>query len=493
MRGGIIFIAIAFLTGCASRARVALPGSGGAPAVTAATALSAPAATALTNESLEAWIARQEPLSWAMMKRNISPAEPKQAGGPLPRKGVVVAALQKKDPDYYFHWVRDSAHVMLVMARAFALKREMADTKAVKTAWHDFLVLSRALQTQPSTFGFGEPRFQVDGQPDRLPWSRPQFDGPALRALAVLEALRASLLEPKDRALAEQILRADLDFIRDHWRERGFDLWEEYKGDGYHTRLVQLAALEQGGVYAAAHASAHLDRAGYARASQGLLTALEDHWDPARGFLRSQTVIVATDGWTAKQTDLDSAVIMAVVEAGRASGPHSVLDDRVHATVQVLEDLFRSLYPINARADVGLAYGRYKGDVYYGGNAFYFITAPFAEFFYQLGARLHAGATLTVTARNLKFVRAHLPAPFEVQIGQTLLASDSRHAAFARAMRQEGERILARLRLHTPSDGELSEQFDKTSGQPVSARGIGWSHSSLLSAFFTRAQTAVAR
>src|SRR5690242_817303 len=66
---------------------------------------------------LKEWMMAQEAKSWAHLQKNISPKEPKVEGGPPPLPGIVVAALSRQDPDYYFHWVRDSANVMTTVSK----------------------------------------------------------------------------------------------------------------------------------------------------------------------------------------------------------------------------------------------------------------------------------------------------------------------------------------------------------------------------------------
>ena len=450
-------------------------------------ACAAPPATSSTRststEPLATWMARQEERSWGHLLANISPAEPKQPGGPRPARGIVVGALSKKDPDYYFHWIRDSSTVMRVVVEVAAAERPYARSLDLAGVMGDFLSLTRTLQQAPSAHGLGEPRFNVDGTPDTLPWSRPQFDGPALRALAVLRYLRG-LGGPPDPATLE-VLGADLDFAATVWPRRGFDVWEEYNAENYHTRLVQLAALEQGADYLAGQRLQPDRVARYRDAAVRLEPLLDDHWDPARGFLRSQLVIVATDGYTAKKTDLDSAVIIAVIEADRQGPAHSVLDDRVQATVAVLEDLFRRTYPINARTDAGLAYGRYQGDIYYGGNPWFLITAYYAEFYYRLATRLKDGS-LAVTKRNLGFVRGLVGDA--VAVDTAIRPGEPLHGALVRRSIERGDAIMRRFQLHTPADGQIYEQFDKQTGAPASSRGIGWGHAALLSATLARAR-----
>ncbi len=453
-------------------------------------------ASAAAPVPLPDWLAQQEVRSWQHMLENISPQEPKRPGEAPPLAGIVVGALQKKDPDYYFHWVRDSSLVMHAAADAFARHRPYASRSQFDKQFGDFLALTQRLQSLPSKYGLGEPRYTVTGQVDTLPWSRPQFDGPALRALAVLDFLRtaeaAQLANADLQALATAILRTDLDFVTSVWNQRGFDAWEELRADSYHTRLLQLAALEKGAGWLERHGEPAERVAGYREVAQRLEPLLDDHWDPTRGFLRSQLAIAATDGYTAKKTDLDAEVIVAVVDADRDSPAHSVLDDRVQASVGVLEELFRTSYPINRRGDVGLGYGRYAGDVYYGGNPWVFITADFATFYYRLAARLQEGASLGVTARNAAFLRSALPESTWTQLkpGMALSPGAALQRQAIAAFTGKADRIMARLQLSTPADGQMYEQIDKHTGRPASSRGIGWSHAAFLEAVYERARLA---
>jgi glucoamylase len=441
---------------------------------------------------LSEWLPVQEQLSWQHLLENISPQMPKLAGEAPPVTGIVVAALQVKDPDYYFHWVRDSALIMRTTVEAFSLHRPYTDKALFEKQFSDFLRLSRRLQQTPSQYGLGEPRYTVTGEVDTLPWSRPQYDGPALRALTVVSYLKADeeagLTDHQIRSLAQTVLQTDLDFITTVWNQRGFDVWEELRADSYHTRLVQLAALEQGADWLEHHGQAPEQIRRYREIAHLLQPLLDDHWDPTRGFLRSQLAIVATDGYTAKKTDLDSQVIVAVVDADRVGTEFSVLDDRVQATVTVLEDLYSASYPINRREDIGLGYGRYAGDVYFGGNPWVFITADFATFYYRLALRLQQGASLTVSDRNMKFLRAVLPpsSATELRLGVTLTPGSTLHHDLITALAMKADRILDRLRLSTPDDGQMYEQIDRQTGRPASSRGIGWSHAAFLGAVFER-------
>ena len=136
----------------------------------------------------------------------------------VPRRGSVVAspvlAAYDPDPDYFFHWFRDSAIVIdaLRVAKAMGFERRIAVERL-----GEFLEFSRALRNldgrellregrfrekvQPSFLQYVRPdaeiaavhggpalaeaRVNPDGSLDFTRWARPQNDGPALRVLAL--------------------------------------------------------------------------------------------------------------------------------------------------------------------------------------------------------------------------------------------------------------------------------------------------------------------
>jgi glucoamylase len=72
-------------------------------------------------ESLDGWIERQHRHSASALQRSVSPLNivkqrPGFAQTIVPRKGAIVASpvlgSYDPDPDYFFHWYRDSALVI---------------------------------------------------------------------------------------------------------------------------------------------------------------------------------------------------------------------------------------------------------------------------------------------------------------------------------------------------------------------------------------------
>src|SRR5579863_4136279 len=184
-------------------------------------------------EPLERWIERQYRHSAAAMLRSVSAVDivkcrPGFAQSVRPQKGSIIAspviAAYDPDPDYFFHWLRDSA--VVIDAVRMLIEDGAADPDPL-TCVHDFIRFSLALAEldgralvasggaglapdpkfqqymRPAhelseAFGdriSGETRFNPDGALDVTKWARPQHDGPALRALAMLRFWPTSALD----------------------------------------------------------------------------------------------------------------------------------------------------------------------------------------------------------------------------------------------------------------------------------------------------------
>src|SRR5207237_8151833 len=92
------------------------------------------------------------------------------------------------------------------------------------------------------------------------------------------------------------------------------------------------------------------------------------------------------------------------------------------------------------------AMGRYAGDVYFSGGAYYFSTLGAAEFCFRAAA----------------------------------------NARDARTWRERGDAFLATVRAFTPDSGDLSEQFDQRTGAQTSARHLAWSYAAFISSVVAR-------
>jgi glucoamylase len=442
------------------------------------------------TETLEQWLGRVYRHAAPAMLRSVSACHivklrPGFGQTVRPVAGSIVAspvlASWDPDPDYFFHWFRDSAIVIDAVrllyeaselgAEAlthfadfvrFSLSLQALDGRALAASRHwrskvlpEFVQYLRGddLLAVSGDAVYADARVNPDGTLDISRWTRPQHDGAPLRALAVLRWLRALRsrsescpVEAATLADAERLLRIDLTLTATHWREPSLDIWEEELGEHYFTQRVSAAALHEGAEWLRAAgddgAAPLQDEARAARET------LERFWLPDEGFYRSR---ILPPGVASKKL-LDIAVILAAVHAGRGEGAHTACDPRMHATLAKLERLFAALYPINRGLAPGRApaMGRYEGDGYFSGGAYYFSTLGAAEFCFRAAA-------------------GHV-----------------RGSAERAAWVAHGDAFLETVRAFTPASGDLAEQFDQTTGEQTSAKHLAWSYAALISCVAAR-------
>lgn len=435
--------------------------------------------------SFEAWIERQYRHCAVEMLRSVSPTtlektRPMFGQHIRAHRGAIVASpvlgAYDPEPDYFFHWYRDSALVVDALRLLLEEGRVALDTRP---ALLDFVRFSASLSAldgaaaavpplahiTPDFRGFLRPseelaqvrgesvaletRVNPDGTLDILRWARPQYDGPALRALMLLRWWYSERLDAGDRAELTALLKSDLAIVH-RWAGRPcFDLWEEEQALHYYTLRVSAAALEEGAAWLEQGIDSVHAR-DYRAQARGLLETLDGFWDPIREIYRSRL------GGEERKA-LDIAVPLGVVHSasgarGRAerteSRRHSVDDPKVHRTLDALERLFAHRYAINQGrpADRGPAMGRYEGDVYYAGGAYFFSTLGAAELCFRTAG----------------------------------MDPEGNH------WRARGDAFLRTVRDFTPPSGDLAEQFDQHTGEPASARHLAWSYAAFISCVAAR-------
>ena len=156
------------------------------------------------------------------------------------------------------------------------------------------------------------------------------------------------------------------------------------------------------------------------------------------------------------------------------------------ATLFALERLFEEEYPINrARpADCAPALGRYAGDSYFTGGAYYFSTLGAAQFCFLLAQAAAQGEDIAVTTESRAPLAALLQTP-AAALSDGALAGRSREALAAAALRR-GDMYLATVRRFTPASRELAEQFSQLDGAPTSADNLTWSYACFVTALAAR-------
>ncbi len=381
----------------------------------------------------------------------------------LIENGAILASPSGQEPNYRFHWVRDSALTWKALLSVASAPDTASETRvkilADAESWVNFETL---LQETPKLTGLGEPRFELNGRANFDPWGRPQNDGPALRAIAMVELAsiwiqsgRQDEVEAKlygGRLPARGLIKRDLEFVAHHWADQSFDLWEEEKGLHFYTLHAQKTALEKGAGLALrlndpGAASYYLEQAGQIR-------ALLSRFVSPDGKLLSYA-IDRTAPLPHKNSPLDIAVILAAIQTW--DGGFQVPLRAAYGTLLTLIDDAARRYGINSRrtdergVGLGVALGRYPEDRYTGtgfgeANPWFLSTLAAAEFFCRLAMdpQFHASRTRLLMLADRQFNRVH-------------------H--------------------HMLPDGGMPEQFDRHSGYVRGARDLTWSYASYLTAY----------
>ena len=429
-------------------------------------------------EALDDWIDRQYRHSATALMRSVSPVGIVKVRAGFaqivrPIKGSIVASpvlgAYDPEPDYFFHWFRDSAVVIDALRVLFQDPRiegnflaDLADfvhfslslqtldgrrlnglpwREAVAPEFRQYVRTEQDLAAAHGAALSAETRVNPDGTLDISRWPRPQNDGPAMRAIALLQWRESARLDAELSAAVDTLIAADLAFIRSRWREASFDIWEEEKGLHYYTLRTTAKALEAGAAWLGQRGAKN-DAADSRSESATILAILDGYWREDLQFYKSRVL----ESSAPSSKELDISVIFAAIHAGGGGPRHSARDPRMLATLGQLEALFDAEYAINRNrgAERGPAMGRYAGDVYYSGGAYYFSTLAAAEFCYRAAA----------------------------------------HSPVAAALIARGDAFLQTVRAYTPPSGELSEQFDQHTGVQRSAQQLAWSYA----AFITCAQ-----
>jgi glucoamylase len=431
------------------------------------------------GESLHEWLEREYQYAATAMLASVSATGivKTRAGfgqSIRPKRGSIVAspvlAAYDPDPDYFFHWFRDSAVVAdairllfeggkigpaaLTHLRdftRFTLSLEELDGRTLVStpAWRkqvsaDFLQYVRDDTGLAQAYGpvlAAETRVNPNGTLDISKWNRPQHDGAPLRALTLMRWWRSARAERgfnETAADVARLIRADLAFTYQVWEEPSFDIWEEELGHHYYTLCVAGAALSEGSVWLQGQGGAFEVRS-YRAAAQAIRDRLEAFWLPEEGYYASRVL----DSGERSAKALDIAVILAAIHTAEDRADDSVHDPRMHVTLARLDALFDEAYPINRERPPGrgAALGRYAGDTYYSGGAYFFSTLGAAEFCFRAAAG----------------------------------------AADARAWIERGDAYLTTVRAFTGPNGELSEQFDQRTGAQTSAKHLAWSYAAFIS------------
>ncbi|SCU90938.1 LAMI_0E04148g1_1 [Lachancea mirantina] len=504
--------------------------------------------TTVSRDQFDIWLKQQTRVCFEKLLANIGDSNLND----LPTaervsEGVVLASPSKKNPDYFYHWVRDGSITMNTVVKSLVPAQDPSSLNLTLAGTVlKFLNTSFVLQRTDNPSGtckrdlkgLGEPKWLVNNTPFTGNWGRPQSDGPALRLITVfnfLATLRALELPLEtviadfqktynqdlqlpfhnERDLFETVVKLDLQYVVNNWHADTFDLWEEVNAQHFFTTLCQLKAVQLGWHYLTEIQPDFDDPE-----TQVAASSLKQEFDKILKFLMvdggflnaNKNYIIETPAILGKRSGLDIAVLLAAVithDPGLDGTvdfniPFDVDDTGVLNTLHGLVAEMQILYPVNhqrANLNLGVALGRYPEDVYDGtgiseGNPWFLATTTAAELLYKVISHFYTAETDLVipldgwTTQFWSLIFENID--FSQKTGdswQLVIPFDS--PAYTQTMislLRFGDSFLDKVREHVSDDGSMSEQFNKYSGFLQGATDLTWSYGSFWSSSHWRSQ-----
>ncbi|KAH8687330.1 Six-hairpin glycosidase-like protein [Tricladium varicosporioides] len=438
---------------------------------------------ALLKRSVDTFIATESPIALRDMLCNIGADGACVSGA---KSGIVIAGPGKANPDYFYTWTRDSALTFKCIVDTFI----NSYSSSLQTEIENYISAQAVLQTVSnpsgalSSGGLGEPKFNSDMSAFTGSWGRPQRDGPALRATALITYsnwLINNGYTSTASSLVWPIIQNDLSYVTQYWNNTGFDLWEEVSGSSFFTVAAQHRALVEGSALAAklGKSCTYCD----SQAPQ-VLCFLQTFWGSSQGY------IIANTNTNNGRTGKDANTILGSIHtfdptAGCDATTFQPCSDRALANHKVVTDSFRSIYTINSGIAQGQAVsvGRYPEDSYYGGNPWYLNTLAAAEQLYDALYTWNKLGSITVTSTSLAFFK---DLSSSITAG-TYASSTSTYTTLYNAVKTYADGYVNIVATYAQSNGSLSEQFSRSAGTPLSAYDLTWSYAAFLTVAARRA------
>ena len=377
--------------------------------------------------------------------------------------GVVVASPSTDDPNYFYSWTRDAALTLKCLVDTF-----VNGETSLESLIQDYIIASAKIQTidnpsgtLSSGTGLGEPKFYVNETAFEGSWGRPQRDGPALRATAMI-AYAKSLIAANDKSTVVNVIwpvvQNDLNYVAQYWNETGFDLWEEVDGSSFWTTAVQHRALVEGAAFAT---SIGKTCSGCTAEAPSLLCFLQDYWN-GKSIISN---INLQGSYGRSGLDCNSILTSIHTYDPSASCSNSTFQPCSAYALSnhfAYVNSFRILYPLNSgvNSSSAVAVGRYPEDVYFNGNPWFLCTSAAAEQLYDALHQWNTSSMISVDSLSQEFFTALVPG---LAVG-SYPSSSSEYASITNAVRTYADGFASIIQKHVMNNGSLSEQFSKYDG-----------------------------
>lgn len=456
------------------------------------------AAEPVLSSQSEAKIRAQTSTSLERLRLNFDFSAPNRLGG------LMVASPTREHPPYFYHWTRDAA---LVMTSLHLIKDSPSfQNNGLMDNFAQRLRENVAVEMRLEKLDYGQAKFTVDGYKFEG-WPGPQNDGPAFRVLTYINYLENQATQNNRDFNFENDVRKsivdNLKYLSAALHHADVEPWEEITGFHFFNRLVFAKAFQRARDYFE-RTDSNDELRGLYNGNLDLLFRLLGH----HVVTRADRVVpsLGVQNPKGKHSDLDVSVLLGVLYTDfpefkqTANGQELSMsffpdNDQLQNSVAQLISSFQDIYSINHRGLKGVLIGRYPEDIYDGynvsegetrGNPWILSTLALGEYYSRLYVHLKNKNSLSVTTLNSEFykqVLAKSVPTFDLKLG--IYKSDSdEFKTVQRALREQAIAQIERVLYHTPTDGNLPEQFNRETGFAQGANELSWSHAQFLRSRF---------
>nr|QFG74375.1 MAG: glycosyl hydrolase family 15 [Megaviridae environmental sample] len=281
----------------------------------------------------------------------------------LTSNGSIVASPTKNNPNYFYHWIRDSALTMKVIIKEY----ELTSNPVYLDIILKYVNYEYNLQKLNSLSGLGEPKYNTNTTTFNDSWGRPQNDGPALRSTNMINISRLlkSNFNNVVEKMIEPIIEKDLEYVLANYDKQSFDLWEEKHGYHFYTRIVQAKFLKE--------AIKYFERSEYKQYLKNLLELIKHHFD-------SNFIISSFDCNGSILRIDDSSIFMGIVHIDFDEdivplNKYYLIQNNINSLLQYFNEKYNGKYNF---------IGRYKFDEYFNGQSWIICTINMLTFFKHL-------------------------------------------------------------------------------------------------------------
>jgi len=270
-----------------------------------------------------------------------------------------IMASPSVEPDYRFHWVRDSA---IVIKNIIHLYNKVPEPKYME-------ILENYIKTEQTHIKHhpAEPKFHLDKTPYTGDWGRPQNDGPAMRGIVCIKLL--DVMSAKYAPALYKIILSDLSYTIDEIEEPCFDLWEEEFGYHLYTRMLQTKFIYD------SFKNMHIKNKEKKLTSDILTktrTYLSHHFT-------NEGINSSYDIHGNIQRKYDASFLLGLSHVDYDLPLLDDFEQQIDTYVNTLKEQFNTIYSLNKKMNIPFM-GRYTEDMYFTGNPWIITTIALYQY-----------------------------------------------------------------------------------------------------------------